>query len=219
MLRQELSHLEQLIKSLAHDLKYAERDLDQERKDVANAKNPPSTFWSKAGAKPRDDDEVERESAELDEAQVQAAIAQDLVAIVRSRADVVRARIEAGLTESDDTTALAHDLRGLIDIADSVAGEAQAGAIRGILQGLEGASEVFIRAQREIARARVQLALLVANLEAKNGKDDPTVASLSAIDLDIASTAPTESWRKQIANERARLVKALAPLLVADAYR
>jgi len=222
MLQRELADVERLVKALSRDLKSAQRDVKRERKDVANAKYPLRPWWSGiAWPNPeRDDDEVAREEAELAEAEADAAIASDLAAIAQARADTLRTRIEAGETETDDTGALAYELRRMIDTADASAADAQAGAVRAILEHHEGPyDKTFLRARRELAGARVQLALLLAHLAVTRGDDDPTLATLSAIDLHATGSAPTEAWRKQIAEGRARLVEALVLLMPASVYR
>lgn len=221
-LRTELESVEGLLKTLVRDLKAAERDVKRERKDVANAKHPMPGWWTRDlwDAPQRDEAVVEQELTELAEAEARATIARDLIAITRSRADTLRTRIDAGQTESEDTGALAHDLRRMIDTAYEAAADAQAGAIRAIVERREGIHDVrFVRACGEIARTRIQLALLVANLAATRGNDDPTVVTLSAIDLNVNSAAPTESWRTQIAENRARLLEAIELLLPASVYR
>jgi hypothetical protein len=137
----------------------------------------------------------------------------ELARIARARVDTLRARIAGGATTSEDTVALAYELREMIDVVDAAAADAQSSAVRSALEGGEAFNPSFSRAMRVLSRARVQLALVIA------GADDATTARLSAIDLDVTATVPDARWRQEVGTRRAQLVEALAPLLPASAYR
>jgi hypothetical protein len=210
-LRTELARVEQLFAHLSREVLAAEKAVKREIKDVKSAKYPlRASIWADEHPDP---DEIAREVHELGHAEAELSIATELVRIVRARLDTLVARDGAGATSSDDTASLAHDLRERLAAVDSAAADAQGNAIRAALQGGDVVDPSFVRARRELARARVQLALLIA------GTDGPMNERLSAIDLNVTARAPDARWREQVTQRCAQLIEALGPLLPTSAYR
>jgi chromosome segregation ATPase len=224
-IRHELAAVEKLIKKLVAEHKAAASAAKREHKDVERLHDASSTRWLThrswyGGAAEPDDDRIERERAELAEAEAQLRSAEDLVAIARARADTLRARIARGAHESEDTLTLAHELRDTVATAEAAAAEAQSIAIEAVMGGRHaGTSARLGEARRSLARARVQLGLLIAHLQASRGAAHPIVAGLTAVELKGPGSAATQEFCGQLADHRRRINELIEPLLSATAYR
>jgi hypothetical protein len=210
-LREELSHVERLVKELSREETAAEKALRRERKDVDAARYPAQMrTWRQD---PPDPDLIEREIAEARQAEDALSIATELVRIARARVDTLHARIAAGATTSEDNVALAHELRERLDVVTAAATDAQRNAIHSAFAAEQTTDARFTRAKRELGRARVQLALVIA------GADVSTRSRLSAIDLDVTARVPDERWRQEVVARCRAIAEALVPVFAASAYR